>query len=425
MEQGAWNAFEPLDYERWRGLAEKGLNGKTWAEVEQERPDGWVLPVRVNPADPLAQPQGLPDRAIAPPAEGQPWQIQQTLHDPTTLKQALMHGVEGVRISESAHNKYGLGALLEGVYLEIIDLHLDGPEATGLLRGLVEHVRQPEQLTGSCSRDVLRAQDGEALSRHVEAWGAAFPGLLSWGCDAAPWLDAGVGLIDALGAVVSGWDAGIQALERGGVGFEEAASRCTVRWAVGSEVLVEAAALRALRLLWAKWCTHHHRAPRPLWIDARTTSRCFVRQLPEDNLLRTTASTYAAVVGGADGIETLPHDFREGTQMESARRYARNIQHLLREESALHLTFDPFQGSHAVEYLTNQAVERAWSQYLRDAESGGWTELWEGGEWSNRVMRGREAGLRAPIFLPSDVQRGDAPLPSNVNESVYFADNQA
>lgn len=425
MEQGAWNAFEPLNYERWRGLAEKGLRGKTWSDLQRERHDGLELPVRVNPNDPLAQPQGLPDRASAPAADGQPWQIQQTTHDPAALKQALMHGVEGIRISESAHSKHGLHELLEGVYLEIIDLHLDGPEATGLLRGLVEYVQDSEQLTGSCSRDVLRALDGEALSRHVEAWGAAFPDFLTWGCDAAPWLDAGVGLIDALSAVVSGWDAGIQSLERGGVGFEDAANRCTVRWAVGSEVLVEAAALRALRMLWAKWCTHHHRAPRPLWIDARTTTRSFVRQLPEDNLLRTTAATYAAVMGGADGIETLPHDFREGTQLESARRYARNIQHLLREESALHLTFDPFQGSHAVEYLTNQAVDRAWNQYLRDAELGGWTQLWECGEWSSRVIRGREAGVHAPIFIPRDVHRGQAPLPSNVNEPVYFADNQA
>ena len=425
MEHADWTAFPPLDHPRWRAIAEKGLRGKSWEDIERPRPDGRVLPVRVDPADPLAAPRGLPDRAIGGPETGQPWQLQQTLHTPEALKQALMHGVEGIRISEAAQQAHGMRTLLDGVYLDMVDVHLDGPEATGLLRGLVEQGLSGEQLTGSCSRDVLRAPENGTLARHVEAWGAAFPRLLTWGCDAAPWIDAGVGWVDALSAVVSGWDAGIQALEAEGIGREAAMAHCTVRWAVGAEVLVEASALRALRMLWAKWCTHHHTPPRPLWIDARTSTRSFVRELPEDNLLRMTAASYAAVLGGADGIETLPHDFREGLSSDAALRYARNVQHLLREESALHLTCDPFQGSHAVEFLTNQAVDAAWSSYLRDAEAGGWPVLWESGEWSRRVERGRVAGLQAPLFLPRDVERGNAPLPANFREAVYFADHQA
>lgn len=424
MEHGDWKAFQPLDYPRWRAIAERGLRGKAWEDIERERPDGWQLPARVDPDDPLAAPRGLPARAIAGPEAGQPWQLQQTLDHPAALQQALEHGVQGLRISEAAQQSHGMAALLDGVYLDMVDVHLDGPEATGLLRGLVEHGVEGALLTGSCSRDVLRSPDGEALARHVEAWGAAFPKLLTWGCDAAPWLDAGVGLVDALSAVLSGWDAGVQALEAEGVPLDATLAHGTVRWAVGSEVLIEAAALRALRMLWAKWCSHHHTAHRPLWIDARTSTRAFVRRLPEDNLLRTTAATYAAVMGGADGIETLPHNHREGAPDEAALRYARNVQHLMREESSLHLTCDPFQGSHAVEFLTNQAVDSAWSRYLQDAAQGGWARLWESGEWAKRVARGRRAGLQAPLFLPRDVERGEAPLPNAPEQAVYFADHQ-
>lgn len=425
MEHADWKAFPPLDYARWRAVAEKGLRGKSWEDIERARPDGLSLPVRVDPADPLAAPRGLPVRAIGGPETGQPWQLQQTLHTPDALKQALMHGVEGIRISEAAQQAHGMRSLLDGVYLDMVDVHLDGPEATGLLRGLVEQGLSSGQLTGSCSRDVLIAPEHGALARHVEAWGAAFPRLLTWGCDAAPWIDAGVGLVDALSAVVSGWDAGVQALETEGIGREVTMAHCTVRWAVGAEVLVEAAALRALRMLWAKWCIHHNTAPCPLWIDARTSARAFVRELPEDNLLRMTAASYAAVLGGADGIETLPHDFRNGQPSDSALRYARNVQHLLREESALHLTCDPFQGSHAVEFLTNQVVDAAWSSYLRDAEAGGWPVLWESGEWALRVKRGRAAGIQAPLFMPRDVKRGNDPVPDAPEAAVFFADHQA
>jgi methylmalonyl-CoA mutase len=425
MQHASWNDFEPMNQARWRDLAEKGLRGRPWSDVQPERPDGWEVLVRVDPTDPAAQPVGLPERAIAPPGAGQPWQVQQTLDDPASLMQALQHGVQGVRISEAAQQAHGLDALLEGVYLDMVDVHLDGPEATGLLRDLVERQVPADALTGSCSRDVLRAADGERLARHVEAWGAAYPKLLTWGADAAPWLDAGASLVDALSAVLSGLDAGVAALEKEGIGFEQAVARCTVRWAVGSEVLVEVAALRALRRLWAQWLTHRHAAIRPLWIDARTSTRNFVRALPEDNLLRTTAATYASVLGGADGIETLPHDFREPHSTESARRYARNIQHLLREESSLHLTFDPMQGSHALEYLTNQVVERAWNQYVADVSEGGWSTLWEEGIWKERVLAGREQGRQAKLFLPRDIERGTEPMPVDLAAPVFYPDHEA
>ena len=425
MQHDPWNDVEARDQARWRSLAEKSLRGMSWSDVEPSRGDGWDLPVRVDSEDVAAQPQGLPARSIASPSEGQVWQVQQTLDDPKALMQALQHGVQGLRVSEAAQQAHGLGRLLDGVYLEMVVVHLDGPEATGLLRDLVERQVPAEALTGSCSLDVLRAADGERLARHVEAWGAAYPKLFTWGADAAPWLDAGATLVDVLSGVLSGLDAGITNLEREGIGFDQAVERCTVRWAVGSEVLVEVAALRALRMLWAKWLTHRHAASRPIWIDARTSTRNFVRALPEDNLLRTTAATYASVLGGADGIETLPHDYREPSATESARRYARNIQHLLREESSLHLTFDPMQGSHALEYLTNQAVERAWSQYVADVSEGGWSTLWEEGIWKERVLAGREQGRKASLFLPRDIERGNAPMPADLAAPVFYPDHEA
>lgn len=413
-----------MDQARWSALATKGLKGKSLEDLVPARHDGRSLPLRVDPADPLAAARGLPPRAVALPESGQPWQIQQTLDAPADVLQALEHGIQGVRISESAQQDFGLDALLAGVYLDLVDVHLDGPEATGLLRDLVERQVDARTFTGSCSRDVLRAADGDRLARHVEAWGAAFPRLLTWGCDAAPWIDAGASLDHALSAVVSGWDTGVAALESAGIGFEAAVSCCTVRWAVGTEVLVEAAVLRALRQLWRRWLAHRHAADRPLWIDARTSTRTFVRALPEDNLLRTTASAYAAVLGGADGVEVLPHDFRTPAGLESARRFARNIQHLLIEEASLHAAFDPLQGSRFAEYLTNDAADRAWAQYVQDAARGGWAALWESGAWEERVRNGRTEGLQAPLFLPKDTARGSAPLPEDWKAPLFVADHQ-
>ena len=50
-------------------------------------------------------------------------------------------------------------------------------------------------------------------------------------------------------------------------------------------------------------------------------------------------------------------------QMGDGQRWARNIQHLMREESGLHRVFDPMGGSRVVEAWTGSLVEAAWAQY--------------------------------------------------------------
>ena len=148
MEHGAWRGFEPMDQARWSALATRGLKGKSLEDLVPVRHDGRSLPLRVDPVDPLAAARGLPPRAVAPPDSGQPWQIQQSLDAPADVLQALEHGIQGVRISESAQQDFGLDALLAGVYLDLVDVHLDGPEATGLLRDLVERQVDSRTFTG-------------------------------------------------------------------------------------------------------------------------------------------------------------------------------------------------------------------------------------------------------------------------------------
>ncbi len=71
------------------------------------------------------------------------------------------------------------------------------------------------------------------------------------------------------------------------------------------------------------------------------------------NLLRSTVATFAAGVGGADAITTVPFDEPTGEISTRARRLARNISALLVDESHVARVADPAGGAYVVERLTD------------------------------------------------------------------------
>ena len=91
---------------------------------------------------------------------------------------------------------------------------------------------------------------------------------------------------------------------------------------------------------------------------------------PWVNMLRGTAETFAAAIGGADTISVVPFDDAVGESEALARRIARNTQHVLREESYLDRVDDPAAGSFAFEQLTDGIAREAWAE-LQDIEGAG------------------------------------------------------
>lgn len=400
--------FPPLSEADWQHVAEKSLKGKTLSDVVSPRADGLDLPLWTRKVPAMS----LPERANAASDEGMPWEIQESVANPAQLMQGLLHGVSGVRISPEAFDHHGLHDLLDGVHLEMIDLHLDGPEASGLLRELIVIAAERNcgggKFKGACSLDVTRkdlAGNSEKLHRHVEAWGAAFPQFRTWGADGVPWLESGMNAADAMAlmllAVDDQWPLLAASSE---LPPEDLLAAAVLQWSVGTEVLVEAAALRALRVLWSMWKEDCGLPSGPIWLDARSSPLRFETSKPEDNLLRCTASAYAAALGGADGIEVLPHTHRtQRNPSASARRYARNIQHLLIEESRIHKTFDPLQGSRWVGEATEQIVDAAWRTFTAHRGSSV-SELAENGTLQTWIESGRKARMAEGLFRPHDAE---------------------
>ena len=110
---------------------------------------------------------------------------------------------------------------------------------------------------------------------------------------------------------------------------------------------------------------------RGLRLQVRTAARMMTRRDPWVNLLRVTAATFAAGVGGADGVIALPFDVELGFPNELGRRMARNTQLLLIEESHVGRVLDPGGGSYYVEAHTEELAARAWDLFGDIERRGG------------------------------------------------------
>jgi len=118
----------------------------------------------------------------------------------------------------------------------------------------------------------------------------------------------------------------------------------------------------------------HYRAARLCWENVTAaygkTTPCHIHtflQVRADevnqNHISNTVDAVAAVLGGVDTLYLQPSD-RSG-ETGFYRRIARNVHHLLQQESYLDRVADPVAGSYFLEHLTNTIAEKAWAKFQK------------------------------------------------------------
>ena len=142
---------------------------------------------------------------------------------------------------------------------------------------------------------------------------------------------------------------------------------------IGSNMLVEIARLRALRLLLPQVVGAFGESLAAIPHIHATSARTPGSDRPfADQLIPATVEALAAVLGGADSISLpacrLADDDVSGSQ---GRRLMRNVQLLLREEGRLGAVSGAVAGSWYVETLTDAIAKSAWRRFLEIEDVGG------------------------------------------------------
>lgn len=163
-----------------------------------------------------------------------------------------------------------------------------------------------------------------------------------------------------------------------GLTVRQLLSKTMLSVSVGTSYFMEIAKLRALRVLWERFCQAYGEST-PAYVHVQTSTFYDAAATPYTNLLRATTEAMAAVVGGCDLLTVHPYDTVLAAPSAFSERIARNVSVLLKEESHLDKVADPSAGSYYIEQLTYELAEAAWALFLEVEARGGFSSAFESG----------------------------------------------
>jgi methylmalonyl-CoA mutase len=189
-----------------------------------------------------------------------------------------------------------------------------------------------------------------------------------------------------------------------GLNIDDFAPRLSFFWAVGKDVFMEIAKLRAARLLWAKIVKQFDpKNPKSLSLrtHSQTSGWSLTAQDVYNNVIRTCIEAMGATQGLTQSLHTNSLDEALALPTDFSARIARNTQLFLQEETDTDTVIDPWGGSYFVERLTHELANRAWSHVYECEQLGGMAKALEAGITKMRIG---EAAARTQADIDSGVQ---------------------
>ncbi|MEH3034759.1 MAG: methylmalonyl-CoA mutase family protein [Aeromicrobium erythreum] len=385
----AWEKATAAVLRKTRKLADDAPDADVWGLLTKQTLDGiGVTPLGTPALTADLPPAGLPGQApytrgATATRELVGWDVRAWFTDPDVDRTAehvvtdLENGVNSLWLSvgDGAVPVDALPRVLEPVFLDLAPVVLDAPDdplaaARALDAVLADKAVEPHPAT-SYGADPIGAavragSDDVDLAVAVEvARLAADRGARGVVVDATAVHDQGASDVQELAYALLAGAAYLRALVEAGFSVDDAAEQLDVRLAATDEQFPTIAKLRAARRLWNRLTelsgvSEGRRGQRQHAVTSRPMMATYD---PYVNMLRTCVATFAAGVGGADAVTTLPFDEPLGLPEPFSRRIARNTSSLLISESHVGAVIDPAGGAHAVEKLTDDLAHAAWELF--------------------------------------------------------------
>jgi methylmalonyl-CoA mutase len=418
--------------DKWAELADKELRGRSRDDLNWQTPEGiTVKPLyRAEDVDGLEQIGELP--GVAPFTRGpratmytgRPWTIRQYAGFSTAeesnafYRQGLANGQMGVSVAfdlathrgyDSDHprvlgdvGKAGVAIdsvedmkiLFNGIPLDKISVSMtmNGAVIPVLASFIVAGEEQGvarARLSGTIQNDILK----EFMVRNtyiyppepsmrivgdiIEFTSAQMPKFNSISISGYHMQEAGANLVQELAFTLADGREYVRAAIAKGMDVDTFAPRLSFFFAIGMNFFMEAAKLRAARLLWSRIMAEFNpKKPQSsmLRTHCQTSGVSLAEQDPYNNVVRTAYEAMSAVLGGTQSLHTNSFDEAIALPTEASARLARNTQLILQNETGVTRVVDPLAGSYYVEKLTADMAEAAWSLIEEVEALGGMTK---------------------------------------------------
>jgi len=378
--------FKAVTAEEWERQARKELErlGKDADSILSGAQSGFFKPYLTG-QDLFSYPgSGLPKEGAALIHEDF-FDFDDTEINGAILK-SLLSGVNsiGINFSGSENMSRTLADILpEGVFME---WHLKGKQITAadVARALKDHYHDNVHFKGAIHNDfigdVLRCgsvtadlstfQDRFLMNYQYSKrnlphyYGVVVSGDL--------YHHAGAEVATELACILGHVTEYLTIADEEGEDLNEFARRVQINVGIGKDYFTEIAKFRALRHLWrlilkAFNCDESISCH----ISARMSPRHVTALDSRLNILRATTAAMTATIGGCNSIQLIPFDKLTNGGTSFSKRIARNIHHLLKEESYLEINHDPSAGSYLLENLTDHIGSEAWNEFREMENTGG------------------------------------------------------
>lgn len=420
------------DQNDWKALAEKELRGRALDDLNWETLEG----ITVKPVYSEEDVKDLPHMGSMPGFgpftrgvkatmyAGRPWTIRQYAGFSTAeesnafYRKALAAGQQGVSVAfdlathrgyDSDHERVVGDVGKAGVAIDSVEdmkilfdgIPLDQVSVSMTMNGAVipilanfivtgeEQGHDRAVLSGTIQNDILKEfmvrntyiyppePSMRIISDIIEYTSNEMPKFNSISISGYHMQEAGANLVQELAFTLADGKEYVKAAMEAGMDVDKFAGRLSFFFAIGMNFFMEAAKLRAARLLWHRIMTEvgaKNDRSKMLRTHCQTSGVSLQEQDPYNNVVRTAYEAMSAALGGTQSLHTNALDEAIALPTEFSARIARNTQLILQEETGITNVVDPLAGSYYVESLTAELADKAWALIEEIEEMGGMTK---------------------------------------------------
>ncbi len=440
--------------DKWRGLAEAELRGRSLDDLTWKTLEG----IDVQPLYTADDIEGLAHLGTVPGEApftrgvkatmyaGRPWTIRQYAGFSTAeesnafYRRALAAGQQGVSVAfdlathrgyDSDHERVEGDVGKAGVAIDSIEdmkilfdgIPLDKVSVSMTMNGAVipilasfivageEQGHDRAVLSGTIQNDILKEfmvrntyvyppePSMRIIADIIEYTSDEMPKFNSISISGYHMQEAGASLVQELAFTLADGREYVRAAIERGMDVDKFAGRLSFFFAIGMNFFMEAAKLRAARLLWSRIMAEFEpKNPKSsmLRTHCQTSGVSLQEQDPYNNVVRTAYEAMSAVLGGTQSLHTNALDEAIALPTDFSSRIARNTQLILQEETGVTNVVDPLAGSYYVEKLTADLADAAWKIMEEVEEMGGMTKAVASGMPKLRIEEAaarRQAGI--------------------------------
>ncbi|PIB24454.1 methylmalonyl-CoA mutase [Amylibacter kogurei] len=425
------------DVENWKIVANKELRGKSLSDLTWDTPEG----IAVKPLyteqdmaglDHLGSTPGSAPYLRGPKATmyaGRPWTIRQYAGFSTAeesnafYRKGLAAGQQGVSVAfdlathrgyDSDHPRVTGDVGKAGVAIDSVEdmkilfdgIPLDQVSVSMTMNGAVipilanfivageEQGVSADKLAGTIQNDILKefmvrntyiyppAPSMRIVSDIIGYTSQNMPKFNSISISGYHIHEAGSNLVQELAFTLADGKEYVKAAIKAGLDVDAFAPRLSFFFAIGMNFFMEAAKLRAARLLWHRIMAEFepkNEKSNMLRTHCQTSGVSLQEQDPFNNAIRTAYEAMSAALGGTQSLHTNSYDEAIALPTDESARLARNTQLILQNETGITNVVDPLAGSYYVESLTKELADKAWELICEVDALGGMTKAVESG----------------------------------------------